>query len=193
MVSSPRIAPLVQPLSGGLAEDMARLVPQGMPAPQLFLTVARNEGLFRHLVQTQLIGPTGLLDRRVLRRPVRECVILRTCVATRNDYEFNLHVQTISERMGLGWDQIEDVRRAAPQPALWSARQLAAMQLVDELVALEVSDATFDQARRLFDEADLIEITQLVGLYVGVAMQVALAKPVFDRYRFDQPVLAREA
>jgi hypothetical protein len=41
-----------------------------------------------------------------------------------------------------------------------------------------------------FDEATLIEITHLVGLYTGVAMMVALAKPNFDRYRGQEPVLA---
>jgi alkylhydroperoxidase family enzyme len=192
MEASPRIAPAAEPLVPELAEAMARLVPAGMRPPNLFLTVGRNPGLFRHLVDTGLIGPTGLLDRRALARPLRECVILRTCVATGNDYEFNLHVQTISERMGLSWAQIEDVRNEQPAAALWTGEQLAAMQLVDALVpGLHVSDATFEACREHLDEAAMIEITQLAGMYVGVAMQVALARPAFDRYRYPAPVLAR--
>jgi 4-carboxymuconolactone decarboxylase len=192
MTHTPRIAPQSMPLPPALDAAMARLLPPGIPPPQLFLTVGRNAGLFSFLVDSGLIGPTGLLDRHALSAPLRECVILRTCVATGNDYEFNLHVQTISARMGLSAGQIDDVRRQAPAEGLWSREQLAAMRLVDGLVpALAVDDATFALCRQVFDEPTLIEITQLVGLYVGVAMQVALARPAFDAYRSAKPVLAR--
>lgn len=186
----PRIAPLAEPLPPALAERMARLIPPGMKLPELFLTVARNEGLFSFMVDSGWIGPTGLLDRRALPKALRECLILRTCVATGNDYEFNLHVQTISERMGLTLAQIDDVRRRQPAAALWAPELLALMRLVDELVERDVGDSTFAVARAHFDEAALIEITQLVGLYVGVAMQVALARPRMDRYRAGPPLRA---
>ena len=190
MPTEPRIQPLAQPLPPPIAHAMGRLVPPGMAPPLLFLTVARNEGLFRFLVDSGLIGPTGLLDRRVLPRPLRECVILRTCVATGCDYEFNLHVQTISARMGLSAAQIDDVRRPRPDPALWSAQQLAAMRLVDAAVRREVDDATHAACREQFDEAALLEVVQLAGLYVGVAMLVALARPAFDRYHPGAPLTA---
>jgi alkylhydroperoxidase family enzyme len=188
MDPQPRIAPAAWPAQGPLAAAMARLLPPGMEPPQLFLTVARNEPLFRFLVDSGWIGPTGLLDRKALPKPVRECVILRTCVATRNDYEFNLHVQTISERMGLSRGQIDDLRQARCDPALWGEEFLALVALVDALVAREVDDGTFAAARCHFDEAALVEITQLAALYVQVAMQVALARPAFDAYRWSEPV-----
>ena len=191
---APRIAPASLPLAPPLAAAMGRLVPAGMPPPQLFLTVARNEGLFGFLVDSGLLGPTGLLDLRALPRPLRECVILRTCVAAGNDYEYNLHVQTISQRMGLSAAQVEDVRRREPDAALWSPQQRAAMALVDGLVpGLQVDDATFAQCRAVFTEGELIELVQLVGLYTGVAMLVALARPAFDRYRPGPPLRARAA
>jgi len=191
MDAAPRIAPAAQPLSPALAGALGKLMPAGRPAPQLFLTVGRNEGLFAFLVDSGLLGPTGLLDRGAIARPLRECVILRTCVAAGNDYEFNLHVQTISERMGLSAAQIDDVRRPHPAAALWSAHQLAAMRLVDGLVpGLRVDDATFAACEAVFTEAELIELTQVVGLYTGVAMFVALARPAFDSYRAGPPVRA---
>ena len=171
------------PLQPAAAEAMAKLLPAGMKPPELFIAVARNAGLFAWMVDTGLIGPTGLLDRRALPKALREAVILRTCVATRNEYEFNLHVQTISARMGLSEAQIADVRRESPDPASWSAAELAALRLVDALVKLDVSDELWTQSREVFDEATLIELTQLTGMYVGVAMQVALLQPRFDSYR----------
>ena len=172
-----------KPLEPAAAEAMAKLLPPGMKPPNLFVAIARNAGLFRHMVDIGLVGPTGLLDRRVLPKPLREAVILRTCVATRNEYEFNLHVQTISGRMGLSPAQIDDVRRPQPDAALWTAADIAALRLVDALVERTVPDELWTASRAHFDEATLIEIAQLAGLYVGVAMQVALLQPELDSYR----------
>jgi 4-carboxymuconolactone decarboxylase len=179
----PRIEPVVAPYSAPLAERFARLLPAAMTPPAIFRTVARNEGLFIHLVDSGLLGPTGLLDRRVLPTALRELLILRTCVAARNDYEWHLHVDTISERMGLGRAQIADTRSAAPDSMLWSDAERAAMALADALVRqLDVGDTLYARLREHFDEATLIEMTQLVGLYTGVAMQVALARPLRDAW-----------
>lgn len=192
MSHEPRIAPLSEPLPSNVAAAMAKLIPPGMPAPQLFLTTARNEGLFTHMVDTRMIGPTGLMDRRSLPPRLRELVILRTCVANACDYEFNLHVQTISERMGLSQSEIDDVRQPTPAASSWAAGERAVMALIDGLVARrEASDEVFAAARAHHDDATLIEIVHLVGLYTGVAMMVALARPKFDRYRPGPVQLAR--
>ncbi len=182
--AAPRIAPQTLPLPADLAERMNRLLPAGMPPPQIFLTVARHGELFKEMVDSGLLGPTGLADRKRLAPALREAVILRTCAAARCDYEFNLHEQTISRRMGLSDAQIADLRAAEPDTALWTPELLAVLQLVDGLVQrLAVDDATWAGLRRHFDEAALIEITQLVGHYTGVAMLAALARPSLDRYR----------
>src|SRR5437773_11062052 len=123
---SSRIAPVVPPYSAALAERFARLLPAGMTPPVIFRTVARNESLFLHLVDSGWLGPTGLFDRRVLPARLRELLILRTCVATGNDYEWQLHVNTISARMGLSETQIDATR---DEPA-WSAEERAAVSLV---------------------------------------------------------------
>lgn len=178
-----RIEPLPLPLPDAVAQRMARLLPPEMTPPVLFRAVARNQGLFNQLVDSGLLGPTGLLDRRVLPKVLREAVILRTCVATRNVYEWRLHVGTISARMGLSAAQIADTRCATPDPALWSEPELAAMALTDALVArIEVNDSLFSRLRRNFDEPTLIELAQLIGLYTGVAMLAALIQPEPDAY-----------
>jgi 4-carboxymuconolactone decarboxylase len=182
-MSSARITPTATPLSEPLAIQMAKLLPSGMPPPQLFLSVARNAGLFEFMVSSGLIGPTGLMDRRTLPKDVRETLILRTCVATVNDYEFNIHVQTISERMGLSMAQIEDVRLEVVSPALWRDDLRILTRVVDSLVkTLKLQDDLYAEAHQHFSEEDLIEITQLVGLYTGVAMMVGLIRPELDRY-----------
>ena len=186
-----RIAPLEYPLSPALAQRLARLLPPAMEAPVLFRAVARNEGLFNFLVDSRLIGPTGLLDRRWLDAALREAVILRVCVASANDYEWQLHVGTISSRMGLSPEQIADTRCTTPDAGLWPPALLAAMALADALVATRrVDDALFARLRGHFDEAQLIELTQLIGLYTGVAMMVALVQPALDAYAAPLPEVA---
>ena len=178
-----RIAPVAEPYSPALQQRFDRLVPLGMTPPAIFRAVARNEPLFLNLVDSGLLGMTGLLDRRRLPRPLRELLVLRTCVATGNDYEWRLHAGTISPAMGLSAEQIADTRHAEPASALWNARDRAAMRLADALVRrLAVDDALYAELRTHFDEAALIEMTQLVGLYTGVAMLVALARPEPDAY-----------
>jgi alkylhydroperoxidase family enzyme len=178
-----RIEPAAPPYSPALAERFARILPPGMTPPAIYRAVARNEALFTFLVDSGLLGRTGLLDRQALPAPLRELLILRTCVAARNDYEWQLHVQTISQRMGLSAAQIEDTRSEAPSDSLWTQAERASMALVDALVLrLEVDDTLYARLRYHFDEAQLVEMTQLVGLYTGVAMLVALAEPDLDDY-----------
>lgn len=182
-MSSPRIAPLKEPLPAALAQRMAKLVPPGMAAPNLFLSVAQNADLFNFMVDSAMIGPTGLMDRRSLAKEVREAVILRTCVKAHNHYEFNLHVQTISERMGLSKRQIADIKQDALDTSLWSAPLIAALALVDALAnTLAVPDAIFASARAHWSQQELIDITLLVGLYTSVAMLVGLIQPEMDNY-----------
>jgi alkylhydroperoxidase family enzyme len=179
-----RIEPCREPVAPAIRKRLDRVLPPGLPTPQVYLMLARNEGLLTHMVDTGLLGPTGLMDRGEIDSALRELVILRTCVATRNDYEFNLHVQTISEQMGLSRAQIEAVRLPSPTEGVWSAAQVAVMRLVDALVErLDVTDEEFAVAREHFDDATLIEISMLVGLYVMAAMVAALARPKMDDYQ----------
>lgn len=178
-----RIEPLVAPYPPTVAARLARLVPPGMTPPVIFRTVARNAGLFAFLVDSGLLGATGLLDRRTLPKVLREVLILRTCQAARNDYEWHLHVETLAPRMGLSAAQMADTRAPQPAPGLWAEAERAAMALADALVGqLSVDDALYAELRRHFDEPTLIEMTQLIGLYTSVAMQVALARPERDHY-----------
>ena len=189
----PRIAPLEAPLPPAVAQRMSRLVPATTLAPTLFRAVARNEALFSFLVDSGWLGPTGLLDRRSLVPALREALVLRVCVATGNDYEWRLHVGTISRRMGLTEAQIADTRSATPAAGLWEEPAVAAMALADALVRTRsVDDALYARLRRSFDEATLIELTQLVGLYTGVAMMVGLVLPSDDAYAAPLPPAAGE-
>ena len=182
--SEPRIHPVDSKLVEPLKSKMAKIFPQDIPSPAIFRTIARNESLFIDLIDAKLIGPTGFLDRQTFPPKVRELLILRTCTLTRNSYEFNLHVQTISESMGLSKAQIEDLKSETVADHIWNENERALINMIDGLVEhIEVEQKVFDEARKYFDESELIELTLLVGLYTSIAMLVALTKPKLDKYR----------
>ena len=182
--SLPRIKPISAELKEPLKSKMAKIFPAELPAPSLYRTVARNESLFIDMIDMRLIGPTGLLNRKTIPSRLRELLILRTCVVARNEYEFNLHVQTISEHMGLTKGQIADLKKEKVTGHLWSDQEQALIHLIDGLVSrIEVTQSVFDEARRHFSEGELVELVLLVGLYTGVAMIVELARPELDSYR----------
>ncbi len=178
-----RIKPVDVKLTEPLKSKMAKIFPENIPAPALFRSVARNESLFIDMIDMNLIGPTGLLDRKTIPTKLREILILRTCVVTNNDYEFNLHIKTISKSMGVSSQQLTDVKQQKLNIKYWHPSELALITLIDGLVnRIRVNQSVFDEAKKYFNDSVLIELVQLIGLYTGVAMMVALIQPELDLY-----------
>lgn len=179
-----RIKPLALPLSEELQASMDKVFPSALPSPNLYRLVAKNKALWKDLIESRIIGRTGLFDKNRLAPKLRETIILRTCVVAKNDYEYALHIETISEKMGLSKEQIKDIRNPTLNPNYWEPSEIALCTLIDGLVnRIEVPQTTYDSIIKYFSEADLLEITFIVGLYTGVAMTVALGQPALDNYR----------
>jgi hypothetical protein len=175
----PRIEPVDVELNDPLRSKMEKVFPAALPSPNLYRSVARNESLFIDMIDMEFIGPTGLMDRKTIPPRRRELLILRTCVKARNEYEFHLHERTISERMGLSSLEIQDLKSADINKDIWSDEDISLIALVN---TTSVPDDVFEHAAKHFSEAELIEMTQLIGLYTSVAMLVSLIRPEFDPY-----------
>jgi len=181
--TNPRIEPVNVELQEPLKSKMAKIFPPELPAPNLYRSVARNESLFIDMIDMGFIGPTGLMDRGTIPSRIRELLILRTCVQARNDYEFNLHERTISQKMGLSKAEVEDLKNRCFDDNLWPDDEASLIAMTDELVqTTSVSDQVFERVSRHYSEAEIIEMVQLVGLYTSVAMMVSLIKPKLDPY-----------
>ena len=179
-----RIPPLDTPLSKSQQELMDKIFPPQLPSPNLYRMVAKNEALWKDLIESRIIGRTGLFDKGRIKPDLREKIILRTCVAAKNDYEFALHIETISLQMGVSMEQIQDIRSPKPDIALWTDAEITLFRLIDLLVEkIEVPQDVYSNVNKHFSEESLIEIVHLVGLYTGVAMLVALGKPPLDNYK----------
>lgn len=183
-MNNKRIAPLSLPLREDLQNTMNKIFPSHLPSPNLYRIVAKNEALFKDLVETRFIGPTGLFDKKRIAPLLREKIILRTCVAAHNDYEFALHEETISLKMGLTIAQINDIKNPLPNADYWEPKDLFLFNMIDSLVKhIAVNDDTYAAISEHYEEPELIEIIHIIGFYTGVAMLVALAKPQFDNYK----------
>ena len=178
-----RIEPIDARLTEPLKSKMAKIFPADKPAPNLYRCVAKNESLLIDMIDMGFITSSGLLDRRTMPSRIRELLILRTCVKAGNNYEFNLHVKTISEKMGLTKSEIEDLGNPDIDHNLWSAAETALIAMTDELVQnIALSDQLFTRLSGHFSEAEMIEMVQLVGLYATIAMMVQLIRPPLDPY-----------
>jgi alkylhydroperoxidase family enzyme len=183
-MNNKRITPVSIPLNEKLQNTMDKIFPAYLPSPNLYRIVAKNEALFNDLVESRFIGRTGLFDKKRITALLREKIILRTCVATNNEYEFALHEETISLRMGLNMSQISDIKNQELNAAYWEDKDIVLFKLIDNLVKhISVSDADFETVSTHFEETELIDIIYIIGFYTGVAMLVAFAKPQFDNYK----------
>jgi len=178
-----RIEPVGVELQEPLKSKMAKIFPPELPSPNLYRSVARNESLFIDMIDMGLIGPTGLLDRRSIPSRIREILILRTCVQSKNEYEFSLHEKTISKKMGLSKAEIIDLKKQRIDDNLWHDNEACLIAMADELVEnTAVSSDVFEQLASHYSEPEMIELVQLVGLYTMVAMMVSLIRPEPDPY-----------
>jgi alkylhydroperoxidase family enzyme len=156
----PRIPPLEDPWSEAVAEELAAMMPPGVPPLALFRTLARSPRILRK------IRASNLLDRGPLERRDRELVILRTCARCDSEYEWGVHAAVFARRFGIGAEQLAATRHAAWDDPLWSAHERALIRLVDELHAhASLSDEAWAALRPLFSDEQLIELIVLVGFY----------------------------
>lgn len=150
----------------------------GTNPPNLFLTMARQRGLFRGwLFFAGRLMPGGKLPRRET-----ELVILRVAHQRGCAYEFEHHVR-LGKRAGL---TAEDAKRveAGPDEDGWTDRERALLAAADELVDhRRLEDATWDELSSRLSPAEAVEFLLLVGHYDMLATFLLTVRVEPDRRR----------
>ncbi|MGW3208952.1 carboxymuconolactone decarboxylase family protein [Streptomyces sp. NPDC001135] len=164
--TGPRLAPL--PEDGWDAPTRELLAPIARDAdgrvPRVFTTLVRHPGLFRHFLP---FGSHLLRDGRLPGR-TRELLILRTACNTRAGYEWGRHVP-LARAAGVSDEEIVRVG-AGPDAQGWTPADALLLRAADELHRdARLSATTWAALAATHDEAQLIEITMLVGQYHMVA------------------------
>jgi alkylhydroperoxidase family enzyme len=99
----------------------------------------------------------------------REVAILRVGWLCQAPYEWGEHVGVSKRRAGLTTEEIERYRQG-PSAAGLSPRDRIILQVVDELFhGAMVCDETWDLLRGEFEDRQVIEILNLIGLYQALA------------------------
>lgn len=160
----PRIAPLEPPYADGLADELAAMMPPGVPPLRLFRTLAHNPRVLRK------VAAANLLDRGSLSRRDRELVILRTTARCSSEYEWGVHVAFFAERVGLDAGTVRATATAPADSPLWSEHDRLLVRLVDALhETSHVPDDLWDDLARHFRPDQLVELVVLAGFYHVIA------------------------
>jgi alkylhydroperoxidase family enzyme len=162
----PRVRPIRREQLPLIPRAVMRIVARRarVSAPNLFLTLARHRRLLRSWVRfASKLMPFGTLGR-----VERELVILRVAWNCRSKYEWAQHV-TIGLAAGLTRDDVARVTEGPDAPG-WSPLQAAVLRAADEIHrARVVSDGTWQELARHYDDKKLIELCMLIGQYEMLA------------------------
>lgn len=166
-MSTARIQPLDAPYDPAVQAAFDKVMPPGVPPLKLFRSMARNPRVLQRLIAGGLLDPGSITLRE------REVLILRTTARCRAEYEWGVHVAFFAERAGFSAEQVADSCSERPDPALWSAAELALMELADGLNrSAQVEKGLWQRLASHFSEEQLIECLMLVGFYHAVSFVV---------------------
>lgn len=129
-----RIDPLPEPWPADVADQLASMMPPGVPPIGLFRTFVRNLPMARAMPGW---GSYALSRELSLSLRQRELVIDRVTARCGCEYEWGVHVAFFAERAGLTPEQVTSLTHGGPADPCWSD---------DDAVVLQAVDALHDQA-----------------------------------------------
>lgn len=160
-----RIEPLTQPYPPAFDAAMKALM-RGADPLLLFTTLAKHERAWGKF------GGGSLLDKgSPLSMRQREIVIDRTTAKCGCEYEWGVHVAGFASHVGLDDAQVAATALGDADSPVWNEEERAIIATVDALLDnKKLTDAEWNRLCEQFDEAQALEIIQLVAFYHGVAL-----------------------
>lgn len=160
-----RLSPLKKPYPAEFQAAMDVLM-RGAEPLVLFTTLAKHDRAW-----TKFRGG-GLLDKQSpLTIRQREIVIDRTTARCGCEYEWGVHVAGFARHVGLTPDQVDATVLGDAATPVWNVEEAVLIATVDALLdRKKLSDAEWSAVRSHFDEAQTLEIVQLVAFYHGVSL-----------------------
>jgi alkylhydroperoxidase family enzyme len=158
----PRIPPREPPFDPIAAEDLAKLMPPGVPPIRLFLTLAHNPRVLRRVRRGGLLDPGSISLRE------RELVILRTTALCRSEYEWGTHIKFFAQAAGFTPEQIAATVTGDPAPFTDAERLL--VELCDSLHrTATIADELWQRLARAYRADQIVELLALAGQYHTIA------------------------
>ncbi|MGV7212493.1 carboxymuconolactone decarboxylase family protein [Bradyrhizobium sp. UFLA05-112] len=161
--AAPRIAPLDPPYPSEIDEQFNRIM-RGAPPLMLFRVMAGHKRAWDKFRASSLLDP-GPLSLRA-----REIVIDRTCALNTCEYEWGVHVAIFAGAAGLTDEQVRATAHGDATSTCWSATERALIAAVDALHhRATLDDAEFAALAAHYDDAQILEIMMLCGVYRTVS------------------------
>ncbi|MCJ7515866.1 MAG: carboxymuconolactone decarboxylase family protein [Dehalococcoidia bacterium] len=157
-----------------IKEMFQKLEDRKVPVINLFKAVGNSPRVGRSFVR---LG-NSVLRPEILDPKLRELAILRVGNLLRSEYEFTKHV-VIGKEAGVTADQIDELSNWQSSKQFTDIER-AVLQYTDEMtVNVKVSDSTFANLKRFFDDAAIVKLTATIGYYcmvsrVLVALEIEL-------------------
>jgi alkylhydroperoxidase family enzyme len=160
-----RIEPLTKPYPAPFEAAMKVLM-RGADPLVLFTTLAKHDRAWGKF------GGGSLLDKgSPLSLRQREVVINRTTARCGCEYEWGVHIAGFAAHVGLDENQVAATVNGDANDPVWNDEESALIATVDALLDnKKLDDAQWQRLRTHFDEAQSLEIIQLVAFYHGVAL-----------------------
>jgi alkylhydroperoxidase family enzyme len=125
-------------------------------------TASHSPGMFRAMAAYA----AALRSESAIPAPIRQLVVLRVCQLNGGTYEWNVHVG-VTTKMGVPVQKIEALQNWSDSD-LYSNDERAALGYADQTSANRgVDEATFQAVMNAFGKQGVVDLTALVGWYVG--------------------------
>lgn len=123
----------------------------------------------------------------------REIAIIRTGALTRSEYEWGMHVSIYAEKCGLSEAHITDLTIGRPDAQRWAPRELAIVQMVDELHHHStIGDATWDALKSHWSSPEIVQLILASSFYHMAAFFLnSMAVPLETGSRRFPPGMAQ--
>lgn len=172
---SPRIAPLEPPYDVEVGEQLALMMPPGVPPIALFRTFARN------LPMAKAMGGWGgyaLSKSLSLSMRDREIIIDRTCARCGCEYEWGVHIAFFADRVKLTSEQIRSLALGSASDSCWTdERDQLLVRAVDALHDhSDIDDQLWVTMATVFTEQQLLDLLLLSGWYHAISFSARGAR-----------------
>jgi len=158
------VAPRLEPIPAVAAKAREAMKDQPVNAVNVAATMAHNRTMSRAIGK---FAQTVLFDGELPRRQV-EIAVLRMGWNCEAVYEFGQHT-LFGRDAGLSDEEVYFTTRPAGEGA-WSDADRAILRIVDDLYTDDcVTDATWAEANRHFNTADIIHLIAAAGCYRTVS------------------------
>lgn len=182
----PRVAPLDPPYEPGTLEALKKLMGKiDRPPLKLFRTAARSPALLRQLVES---GPF-IYGKGMLPPLYRELIIQRTTARCGAEYEWGVHAAFFGERVGLTGERLVATVVGDCRSACWSEEEALLIEFVDQLhERAAITDDLWQRMSRHWNEAQILELSMLAGLYHAISFVINVAGVEREEYGASFPV-----